>query len=295
MTWSGLPQSVLIFGQEALSLDNERWIGAADWRQLGQTMDGLTAKNHSIPGLDLSYSYIFHANRVFGPRAGSAANISYDGHSHLINASYTGIPDVKLIGYSYMLDFSNAAMLSSATTGGRIEIKHECMKDVNGLLNAEYARQVSYENDPVSFGYNYYLVEPGINVGSVTGKIAYEAMGGDGNHALQTPLDTGHAFNGWAEKFLTTPVTGLDNVHVSAEYKSPEHNKWLNSTVGKFVWYNFSADSRSLHYGNEYDFWLAQTFYKHYTLGFEYADFHADQSPAVTDTRKIAVQLQVRY
>jgi hypothetical protein len=293
MTWQGVPQSALTAGRQALSLDNERWIGTADWRQLGQTMDALTAQNHSIDNLNLSYSYVFHVDRVFGPRAGSAANISYDSRVHLFNANYTVIPGVKFIGYGYLLNLTNAPTLSSQSYGGRIEAKHAVYDNINALFNGEYARQLNYGNNPVAFGYNYYLLEPGVNVGPITAKVSYEAMGGDGNNALQTPLDTGHAFNGWAEKFLTTPAGGLDNVHISAEYKSPDHNAWLNSTVVKAIWYDFTADNASTHYGNEEDFWVGQTFFKHYTLAAEYAQYHADR--LFTDTRKFVVQLQIKY
>jgi hypothetical protein len=295
LSYSGLPQSTVTVGRQALVLDNERWIGKVDWRQLGQTMDGASFQNHSVENLDLSYSYVFHVNRVFGPGAGSGANNSYDTSVNLMNAAYTGIPGVKLIGYSYLLDLLNAHALSSATTGMRVEGQHAVLENTKALFNGEYARQVSYDDNPVAFGYNYYLVEPGVSVGPVTAKVSYEVMGGDGNHALQAPLDTGHLFNGWAEKFLTTPAGGLDNVHIAVDYKSPDYNEWLNSTTAKFVWYDFHADNSSIHYGNEYDFWLAQTFFKHYTLGLEFADFRADQLATATNTHKIVAQLQVKY
>jgi hypothetical protein len=293
LSWQGLPQSTVTVGRQALALDNERWIGISDWRQLGQTMDGFTAQNHSVDNLNLSYSYVFHVNRIFGPTAGSGANNSYDTSINLLNANYTGIPGVKLIAYDYLLDLLNANTLSSQTIGGRVEVKREVFEKTNLLFNGEYARQMSYGNNAVRFGYNYYIVEPGVNYGPITAKIALESMGGDGNHALQAPLDTGHAFNGWAEKFLTTPVTGLDNAHVTAEYKSPDHNEWLNATVVKGVWYDFTADSSSQHYGNEYDLWIGQTFFKHYTLGLEYADYVADK--LLTNTHKYVVQLQIKY
>lgn len=277
-----------------MNLDNQRWIGAVDWRQLGQTFDALSAQNKSIKDLDLSYAYIFHVNRIYGPRAGSATTNSYDTSAHAIHAAYTGIPGVKLIGYSYLLDLHNAATLSSQTYGTRLEVKHKVVDGVNALLNGEYARQMGFANNPVHFGYNYYLAEPGLEVWRLTGKVGYESMGGDGNHALQTPLDTGHAFNGWAEKFLTTPNGGLDNVHVALEYTSPSYNDWLDATSLKATWYNFSSDANSQNYGHEYDLWAGQTFYKHYTVGLEYAQFLTDNA-AYADTRKIVEQLQVKF
>jgi hypothetical protein len=292
VTWSGVPQSTLTFGREALALNNERWVGTTDWRQLGQTMDGLTAQNHSIRNVDLFYTYGFHENRVFGPGAGGT-NVSYDMHTHLLNADYTGIPGVKVIGYGYLLNLSNMPTLSSQTYGTRVEVNRNVYDNTNVLFNGEYARQANYGNNPVAFGYNYYTVEPGAVVGPFTAKVGYESMGGDGNHALQAPLDTGHLFNGWAERFLTTPAGGLDNIHVATEYKSPDYNEWLNSTVLKAIWYDFNADNNGMHYGNEYDFWAGQTFYKHYTVGLEYAQYNADK--LLTSSHKFVAQLQIKY
>ena len=38
---------------------------------------------------------------------------------------------------------------------------------------------------------------------------------------LQTPLATLHAFNGWADMFLTTPANGLQDLYFRASYTLP--------------------------------------------------------------------------
>jgi Alginate export len=295
VTWSGVPQTDLTFGRQAYNLDNQRWVGIADWRQLGQTFDSIAVRNKTIPNLDVFYSYIFHVNRVFGPNANTTAPGEYDMHSHLLNASYTGLPGIKLTGYTYLLDISNSGVNSTDTFGGRFEGKHSIVGDFNGLFNAEYAHQVSAFNNPANYGFDYYLVEPGVTWGPLMGKVGYEVMEGNGTKALQTPLDTGHAFNGWAEKFLVTPTNGLDTVYVSTSYTTKPYTDWLGSTVVKFIWYDFNSNTGGLHDGNEYDAWVGQDFYKYFNVGLEYADFRADQLSTVTNTQKIVLQLQAKY
>ena len=42
-------------------------------------------------------------------------------------------------------------------------------------------------------------------------------LGGDngsGNRAFQTPLATKHAFQGWADQFLTTPADGIEDAYL---------------------------------------------------------------------------------
>lgn len=290
LSWSGLPQSTLTFGRQAMAVDNSRWIGIADWRQLGQTVDALTAKNDSIPGLDLSYSYIFNVNRTNGPKTSTGV---YNMHSHAIHAAYSLLPDVKLIGYSYLFDISNAPTLSTQNYGGRVEIKHALDDTFKAIFNAEYARQLDYANNPASYGVNYYLIEPGIGIGPVTAKFGYEVLSGNGTQALQTPIASLHDFNGWADKFTTTPANGLRNDYVYADYVSKPYNEWLGPTTIKGYWYNYTADAVSMHYGNEYDLLIWQNFLTHYNIGFGFFDYKADQF--LTDTRKISVMFQVKF
>jgi hypothetical protein len=295
--WTGVPETFLVFGREPLAFDNERWIGTADWRQHGQTMDALSVSNKSITDLDLAYSYVFHVNRSAGPTArsglGGLAPGEYDMHSHLFHAAFTGFQDARISAYSYLLDMSNSAGNSTATTGARAELKHDFQDLPSGLFNAEFAHQSNAFNNPASYGFNYYLVEPGLKIGLVTGKFAYEVMEGSSTGALQAPLDTGHSFNGWAERFLTTPVGGLNSEHLALEYKTPDQSGWLGSTAVRGIWYDFRGNSNGLHYGNEYDARIDQTFYEHYTLSLQYAAYEADQFSA--DTQKIVVQLRVKY
>lgn len=292
LAWQGLPQTNMIVGRQTQSLDNERWIGRSNWRQLGQTSDAVTVQNNSIDDVRLFYSYMFRAYRIYGTDAGTPGTTPYHMDAHLLNATYSGISGVKLVAYDYLLNFLNASNLSTQTVGSRVEWVRPLTEKNNFIFNGEYARQMSYGNNPASYAFNYIDIEPGFSVGPVTAKIAYESMGGNGNYSLQTPLDT-RAFNGSADKFIITPSGGLNNVHASIEYKSDDHNEWLNSTTVRGTWFDFRADASSLHYGNEYDVWIEQTFFKHYTLGFLYAQYNADQ--LFTDTRKLIGQLRIGF
>lgn len=77
----------------------------------------------------------------------------------------------------------------------------------------EYARQSGYANNPDSYGVNYWLIEPRWTVQGITAKAGLEQLGGNGVHALQTPLAALHAFNGWYDQFATMPAGGLQDRH----------------------------------------------------------------------------------
>jgi len=75
---------------------------------------------------------------------------------------------------------------------------------------ASYASQGDYAANPNDYAADCYLLEGGATFGKFGLKAGYEVLGGDDqpNHAFQTPLATLHAFQGWADKFLTTPRGG---------------------------------------------------------------------------------------
>ena len=72
------------------------------------------------------------------------------------------------------------------------------------------------------------------------------AVGGDGTVSVQTPLATLHAFDGWADKFLTTPKDGIDDAYVSV-------GKKLYGVELLASYHDFSSDNLSYDYGTELD------------------------------------------
>ena len=80
---------------------------------------------------------------------------------------------------------------------------------------ASYANQSDYGANPVSYSADYFNLELGAAVAGFSLSAGYEELGSDGGAAaFQTPLATLHAFNGWADMFLTTPATGLRDYYV---------------------------------------------------------------------------------
>jgi len=52
-------------GRQAVNLDNLRFIGTVDWRQMPQTYDAVAVINNSIDGLSLLGAYVWQVNRIF--------------------------------------------------------------------------------------------------------------------------------------------------------------------------------------------------------------------------------------
>lgn len=297
LTYTGLPDTTAILGRQQLNLDNERFVGSSKWRQNDQTYDGISLKNQSLKDTTLNYDYVWQVNRIFGTK--STAGTWDDNAIHLFNVNYAGLPFGKLTGYTYLLDIPDSKALSSATYGLRFEGKHALTKEVTGLLNLEHAHQRDYADNPNHLNTKYYSVEPGIGFGEWTLKGQYESIEGNGTnaadtaHAMQFPLSTLHAFDGWADKFLTTPGKGLVDANLGLTYVAKSENPYINGTKAMVVYHDFSAESGSANYGTEWDAMLEQTVEKHYTAGIKFASYNAND--LYTDTVKIMPYLQVKF
>lgn len=301
VSYSGaaLPKSAITVGRQIINLDNQRFVGTVEWRQNNQTFDAASFSSQYIDHAVFYYAYVSHVNRVFGPDSPSGANVGkFKSSSHLINASYEFDPSLKLTGYTYLLDFSNGTAVSSATYGLRLTGKYAVNQDVKLLYTAEVAHQADYAGNPSHISENYTLLEPGIAWNGWTGKAGYEVLHGNGTTAFQTPLATLHAFNGWADKFLSTPVNGLEDVYASLNYKVPFGGNWLKGLDTTVAYHDFKSDVGGIHYGKEWDASIMQTFFEHYTVGLKFADYNADEASAgnaTRDTAKTMMWLQIKY
>ncbi|NMY40242.1 alginate export family protein [Pseudomonas sp. WS 5013] len=286
-----------VLGRQRINLDNQRFIGSVAWRQNEQTFDGALTQLKPIDGLTLSYAYIDQVNTVFGPENGRYDNLTnqanIDGHSHLINAQYVFMPQLTATAYSYLLDLDNIAVaptaaegtLSSQTSGLRL---NGVVAGVSYAL--EYAQQKDYGDNPLELDSEYYLAELGYTLKGVQLKAGYEVLGGDngsGNRAFQTPLATKHAFQGWADQFLTTPADGIEDAYLGVTAPL------LGGTLQ--AWYHdFSTEQGSDEYGNEIDLSYAHPIpgVKGLVGLVKYATYDSDDKARTVDTDKVWLQLQ---
>ena len=117
----------------------------------------------------------------------------------------------------------------------------------------------------------------------------YEVLGADNGRpftSFQTPLGTNFKFQGWADKFLTTPANGVRDLYVGGGYG---WKKWgrLSAITLTASWHRFDSDRLDQHYGNEVDL-LATAKVKKTALSVRYA--HYDARALATDTNKVWLQ-----
>ncbi|WP_374526718.1 alginate export family protein [Novosphingobium sp.] len=290
LNWKPVAGLEATVGRQAINIDNQRWIGSVAWRQNDQTLDAVRVTARPVKGASIDYVHAWRVNRVFG--SDSAQGIWRDTGIHAVRAAYTIKNIGTLSAYGFWLDIPSSPASSSRTLGVRIAGELPVGGKTAFLYAAEYARQHQYGSNPHRFELDYWLFEPGIKTGPVTVKVGYERLEGNGTVALQTPLATLHAFNGWADKFLTTPANGLRDFYLDASYKVPSKGP-LAGLVLRAAWHDYNSTTGGIAYGREWDALVSFPLGKHFTLTAKAARYEADAF--ATDTTKLWLQIEAKF
>jgi hypothetical protein len=292
-----IPGVVLLGGRYLKNLDNERYVGSVAWRQNDQTFDGATADITAVPGVTGFYGYIGNVNRIFSDES-PVGNI----HSnvHLFHVESDPLPIGTLTGYTYLMDLYGLPTQSNASFGGFLKGKQDLGSGLTFKYRFEYARQTNYGNQPVDYGVNYAFIAPGLSWGGLTTTLIYELLGSDnGAAAFQTPLATGHIFNGFADVFLVTPATGLQDYYVDVRYDLPKIEGSLSFLNGLGLiaqYHEFRSDVGGIDYGSEFDFYAILPLRHGFYTQFKYANFQqADILPTTSSREKVIFGLGYEY
>lgn len=269
-------------GRQGFNMDNQRFIGMVAFRQNDQTYDSASLTYAPNKDVNAFYSYVWNVNRIFGDDSPKG---DLDSNLHIANVAYSGSSLGKLSVYAYLLDFNDAGALglSSATYGARFAGKQAVTDALDVAYTLEYARQTDYKDNPADFSADYMTGELFLSAAGFTGGVAYEKLGSDNGVAFQTPLATLHKFNGWADKFLTTPDTGLEDFNVSLAYRV-SGNSALAGTLFKAIYHDFTSDVGDLNYGDEWGFLISKKLNKTFTASAKAAFYNAEDF--ATDTTR---------
>lgn len=268
-------------GRINLVLDNARFIGNVGWRQNTQTFDGATVQGSTASKVSYSYGYLHHINRIFGDGLPGG---NWDSDSHLLNIGYAGLPAGAITAYAYLLDFDNAAANSCATYG--LSFAGSQGKDLKFTYRAEYATQSDYGSSSLDYSTDYLLGELAVGKKGITGGLGYEVLGTDHNVGFKTPLATLHAFNGWADMFLSTPAGGLRDAYAKVSATVTKDFSLLG------FYHTFETDT-GIDLGKEIDLQATYRFTKYVSGLVKFATFDTDSSFA--DVTKYWVQLEFKY
>jgi hypothetical protein len=297
LAYSGIPDNLIKLGRQRIKLDDDRFIGNVGWRQMEQTYDSvlLTHNNQTLFGLVVNAGYIANVQTF----TGTTDNVQ----APILNLNYKMGDYGNLIGYGYLLDYTEKANYekSSQTYGLRATC---CVKPLDsykisdhfGLAyTAEWSHQSNYGNGPTGYEAERYNVMGGLSAYNIMFQGAMEQLDGSGlNKTFDTPLGTNHAFQGWADLFLTTPSNGIRDVFGTVMVPFQR-----GDLVVSGIYHAYTDDGGRYNYGDEWNFQAVQKFGKHYSLLAKYAYYHAgdnlDPTFKSTDTQKIWLQGNISF
>ena len=261
-------------GRQRILLDDQRFVGGVGWRQNEQTFDALSVTYNRSEKARVSYSYIDNANRIFGDEVAAG---DHSQHTHLLNGNVGLAGPWNLTGYAYIIDNEDAAVFSTSTLGVRLSGDFE-PADGRIKLLAEIATQSDNANNPASYDADYFRVQADWLFENLSAGVGFETLGSDNGQAFRTPLATLHAFNGWADQFLTTPASGLQDAYAKFGFRPGKWNL-------QFVYHDYSAESGSGSFGSEIDLSAARKIGDEYAVLIKAASFIADDAPFVDTTK----------
>ncbi|MFW0776951.1 MAG: alginate export family protein [Rickettsiales bacterium] len=295
LQFTGIDDTRLRVGREAINIGNQRFIGSVEWRQNNQTFDAISLVNQSLPDTVATYAYLNKVHRIFGDDSGMG---NWNSSSHIINAANKTTSLGTISGYGYFLDFDmDAPAVSSKTYGISLDGKQKIDEHFTFKYYLEYAHQSDHGSNTTNYDAQYYHIAPAISFGGFTGTLGYEVLGSDnGVIGFSTPLATGHKFNGAADKFLSTPAGGLEDAYIELKYKvkdKGDDTDIFNGLLVKAQYHDFSAEHGSADYGTEFDLYVKKPIAGHFYAEAGYAIYDADT--VSSDTQKFTLGIGVRY
>ena len=280
----GLEDAHVRVGRQQVTLDNHRFVGNVGWRQNHQTFDAAAFISSHLPNTTVLYAFVHNVNRIFGQNHPAG---DLETRAHLLNVAHDLEGVGKLTAYLYHLDIEQVASLSTSTVGVRATGK----QDMDGW-SLHYTGEVAHQSDAadntLDVDEEYWLAELGGSAKGATLRFGYEHLGGSGNPgegSFSTPLATLHKFNGFADQFLSTPATGLEDYYVTLSGD-------LFDAKCAATYHVFESDSMGLDYGDELDLTVGYPVNDEVTIGLKYADFNGDEG-GFTDTWKAMGWLSV--
>lgn len=279
----------VIAGRQYLALLDQRFVGAAKFRQNAQTFDAVRAQATLAPKLTLDLSYAWNVRPINGIDGRGARPRSIGGNSVFALLGYSS-PIGTLTGFAYLIDADEAAYqgyrLSNQTYGVRLAGKRALGGGYALDYVASYARQNDYARNPNRYAADYWLAEAKLSRKAVVATLGYEVLGADDGRALtsvQTPYGSVFGFQGWADKFTTTPADGVRDLYAGLGARWPTLGRVRNLELSAFA-HHYDSDRAVRRYGDEINL-LASASVGGIIWSARYADYFADRFG--TDTRKV--------
>ena len=286
------PGATLTAGRQRIVIDDERFVGNAAFRNNAQTFDAVRAELTPVKGLKADVTYAWSVRTIWGISGENGRPQAISGDNVFASVGYA-TPLGTFGPFAYLIDQDEAAgqgyRLSSQTYGVRM-VGTQPIGRAKIAYQASWARQSDWHRNPNDYQADYLLADVAVDLNGPRIGVGYEVLGADRGTALtsfQTPLSSVFKFQGWADKFITTPADGVRDLYASVGWGWKQVGALKGVSVAA-VYHRFESDRLVRHYGDEINL-LGQAKLGRTTASVRYAAYNADR--LLTDTRKFWLQL----
>lgn len=284
-------------GRQRITLDDERFVGNAGFRNNAQTYDAVRSEIVPAKGVKLDLTYAWDVRTVWGTEGRGARQRGVGGNNVFANLG-VATPVGTLTGFAYLIDQDEAEVqgfrLSNQSYGARLAGARAIAPQVKLAYQLSWARQSDYHHNPTRYRADYWLTDATLTIRSWQLNAGYEVLGADSGAALtsfQTPLSSLFKFQGWADKLTVTPPNGVRDFYAGAGYGWKKLGK-IDALGLQAVWHRYQSDRLDQHYGDEWNL-LATVQVKKTQLSARYARYEADRF--ATTTSKFWLQADWKY
>jgi hypothetical protein len=284
-------------GRQRIELADARFVGSGPFRQNDQTFDAARVRwgNERTLFTDVTYAWSDRTTVGIEGRGARQQAVSGDNVFALAGAK---TPIGMLTGFAYLVDQDEAAVqnyqFSSQSYGVRLTGTMRLDRRTSLGYAASWARQRDWHRNPNRYTADYWIAEASATRGVATVTVGHEVLGADDGRPLtsfQTPLASRFKFQGWTDRFATTPPTGLRDLYAGAGVAWKQVDGL--GDVGLVANYHrFRSDRLDQHYGSSWN--MLATLKRGRTLwSVRYADYKARSF--ATDISKLWLQLDWIY
>ena len=297
LQYRGLARTIVTAGRQRINLDDQRFVGSSGWRDNEQTFDAVRLEYGDAKSVKVDLTYAWSVRTIWGIDGRDARQQAIGGNNVFATISHPTVLGT-LSGFAFLVDQDEARVqgfrLSSQTFGIRLAGSRKLSPAARLNYALSYASQSDHHRNPNNYRADYWLADLGIEFGAAKLGLGHERLGADKGLPLtsfQTPLATLHKFQGWADKFLTTPPNGLRDLYASGGYgwKNVAGFDAINAAV---IHHRFDSDRLGISYGSEWDAMVAAKRGR-WTATVKLADYRA--GTFASDTRKLWLMLEWAY
>jgi hypothetical protein len=278
LSWTPDKHLKVTVGRQRILIDDQRFVGNAGWRQDEQRFDAAKA-DFSWGKLSATYVYVWRVDRIFG------GQLDWNSNSHLLDVAYNIAPPLRLEGFMYALDFSNAspttlanAAANGGLTAGARATGHAAVGPIKLAYDGTWARETDYRNQTAPYALDFWQADVSATYAIATARIDYEQLNGNGKQGFITPIATTHIFQGWADAFAAdagnkTEVDGIRDANYSVALSPDWKVPFLSQPQAIVRYYDFHAELTGAYIANEWDAQVQAQITRGLTAQVTYAEF----------------------